>query len=108
MTPANYVCELILESNDPLQLIQTIPVTFEVTGTLETVSNLTLTAGDGEVYLKWEPVPYDAVYMIYRSEDCHFPLNSTILIGQTIDNRFIDESGLEGKSYFYKVLFITE
>ena len=108
LTPRNYITDLILESDDPLHLYQTVPVSFEVTGAFESVTGLTLSAEEGQILLRWEPVSQDAVYLIYRSDSRNFTTANSEIIGETSDNTFIDDTCEEGKSYFYKVVVVIE
>jgi len=106
LPPDEYSSEIILTSNDPQHIYQTIPVSLTVTGTYVYVDGLQITLNENGVDLRWQSEPSAIGYRIYRSSFLFDSIQDYEFIGQTSETYFTDGAKMSEVPCFYRVMII--
>ena len=101
-----YLCDLILTSNDPETSYLVLPLQLVLTEFyLAAPDNLSITVYDGRVYLDWDDVAQAESYTVYGSNDPDLPFGNWTLLqaGITESNA---EFTLTENLRFFKIVSI--
>lgn len=89
----------------PQQLQVSTASSNEVGIGIQTEPTLTVNPGDNQIYVKWASVETATSYQIWRSTSPGWPsANYSLLDGQYNGTNYVDNSVVNGTSYFYVVI----
>jgi hypothetical protein len=99
-----YLCDLIISTNDPESSLVSIPVNVEVVSDfLSPPSNIRSFVNENSLRITWDQVQGAASYSIFSSTDPYLPFAFWTLEASGITNLFWDHT-LSGEKRFFKVV----